>query len=513
MRKNVASQVVGAQMVTASDGSAFTSTVTVYVTGDAGTQAIGSVGSGVCTHEGNGFHTYAPAQSETNYNHIAFTFVGTGAIPVTNQVYTISYDPHDTADLGLSTLDAAISTRLASASYTAPLDAAGTRSAVGLAAANLDTQLGTIDSNVDAILVDTGTTLETHLTDIKGATFSGTTDSLEAIRDRGDAAWITAVGFSTHSAADVWAAGTRTLTASLDPTAAAIADAVWDEVLSGHLTAGTTGAALNAAGGAGDPWSTSIPGAYGAGTAGYILGNNIDAAISSRLATAGYTAPLDAAGTRSAVGLAAANLDTQLLAIVTDTAEIGLAGAGLTNINLPNQTMDITGNITGNLSGSVGSVTGNVGGIAGTITTLDALNTAQDAQHATTQAATTAIETDTQDIQSRLPAALVGGRMSSDVGSIGGDTGGVAGLDRATRCIGLGTVGVGSTTTSIVTSSLAPTPSDPDQLKGRIVVFDSTTATAGLRGQATDITAVSGTTLTVTALTRAPASGDTFTVQ
>jgi hypothetical protein len=60
-----------------------------------------------------------------------------------------------------------------------------------------------------------------------------------------------------------------------------------------------------------------------------------------------------------------ATLDTikaQTAAIETDTAEIGAAGAGLTNINLPNQTMDIVGNITGNLSGSVGSVTGNVGG-------------------------------------------------------------------------------------------------------------------------------------------------------
>lgn len=43
--------------------------------------------------------------------------------------------------------------------------------------------------------------------------FANTTDSLEALRDRGDAAWVTATGFSTHSAADVWAAGTRTLTA------------------------------------------------------------------------------------------------------------------------------------------------------------------------------------------------------------------------------------------------------------------------------------------------------------
>ncbi len=75
-------------MVSVDDGSAFTGTVTVYVTGDGGSQAIGTVGSGVCTHEGNGLHTYQPSQAETNYTHIAFTFVGTGAVPVTIQVYT-----------------------------------------------------------------------------------------------------------------------------------------------------------------------------------------------------------------------------------------------------------------------------------------------------------------------------------------------------------------------------------------------------------------------------------------
>jgi hypothetical protein len=53
--------------------------------------------------------------------------------------------------------------------------------------------------------------------------------------------------------------------------------------------------------------------------------------------------------------------------ILVDTAEIGTAGAGLTNINLPNQTMDIVGNITGSLSGSVGSVTGAVGSVTGNV--------------------------------------------------------------------------------------------------------------------------------------------------
>jgi hypothetical protein len=91
MTKNTAGQKIGVQMVSAADGSAFTGSVTVEITGDAGTQGTGSVGSGACTHEGNGYHTYAPSQAETNYDLIAFTFHGTGAIPVTVQVFTTGY--------------------------------------------------------------------------------------------------------------------------------------------------------------------------------------------------------------------------------------------------------------------------------------------------------------------------------------------------------------------------------------------------------------------------------------
>lgn len=89
MKKNVASQKVGAQLIAAADGTPFTGSVTVAVTVDAGTQATGSVGSGACTHEGGGYHTYAPAQAETNGDLIAFTFSGTGAISTTIQVYTL----------------------------------------------------------------------------------------------------------------------------------------------------------------------------------------------------------------------------------------------------------------------------------------------------------------------------------------------------------------------------------------------------------------------------------------
>jgi hypothetical protein len=64
--------------------------VTVYITGDGGVQAIGSVGGGACTAEGNSFFSYTPSQAETNYAIVAFTFIGAGAIPTTVQVATIT---------------------------------------------------------------------------------------------------------------------------------------------------------------------------------------------------------------------------------------------------------------------------------------------------------------------------------------------------------------------------------------------------------------------------------------
>lgn len=98
----------------------------------------------------------------------------------------------------------------------------------------------------------------------------------------------------------------------------AMADQVWDEAIAQHLAAGSTGLALNSAGGAGDPWSTSLPGAYGAGTAGQIL--------ASRMPT----------GT----------------VLVGDKTGFSLSSPQ--NFNLVG---NISGTFTGNLSGSVGSVT------------------------------------------------------------------------------------------------------------------------------------------------------------
>lgn len=125
---------------------------------------------------------------------------------------------------------------------------------------------------------------------------------------------------------------------------AAIADAVWDEALAAHLTAGSTGAALSAAGGAGDPWITPLPGAYAAGSAGHTLGTCLDVAVSSRATQAS----VDAVAAKTA-------------ALPPDPA--------------------------------------------------DASDVA--AQFATVNATLAAVQADTDNLQTRLPAALVGGKMDS----------------------------------------------------------------------------------------------------
>ena len=88
-----------------------------------------------------------------------------------------------------------------------------------LVAQRLD-ELVNADSDIDGAQPPTvGSVFHELMSKTTGSfTFDQTTDALEALRDRGDAAWITATGFSTHSAADVWAAGARTLTAATNIT-------------------------------------------------------------------------------------------------------------------------------------------------------------------------------------------------------------------------------------------------------------------------------------------------------
>lgn len=239
------------------------------------------------------------------------------------------------------------------------LSQADVRTAIGLASANLDTQLDALPTaaeNADAVWNEDATAHQTQGTFGQAIGDPGAdTDTIfglvntnlnATISSRSSQASVDDLPTNAELATALAAADDAVLAAiaSLSiPTAAANADAVWDEALSGHLGAGSAGEALSAAGSAGDPWSTALPGAYGAGTAGKIIGDNLNATISSRstqtsvddlptnaeLATALAAADdavlaaiaalnnISQADVRTAVGLASANLDTQLAALPT----------------------------------------------------------------------------------------------------------------------------------------------------------------------------------------------------
>lgn len=114
-------------------------------------------------------------------------------------------------------------------------------------------------------------------------------------------------------------------------------------------------------------------------------------------------------------------------------------------------------------------------------------------------------------------AFTVANQVDANTLSINGNATAAANVSKANQALVRGTVGSSSTTTSIICSAIT-SPSSlgaSGQLIGRTIVFDANTTTGNLQSQATNITAnTTGATptFTVTALTTAPVSGDTFTV-
>lgn len=363
MKKNTSGQKIGAQMVLITDGSEFTGSVTVHVTGDAGTQAVGSVGSGVCTHEGHGYHTYAPSQAETNYDLIAFTFVASGAVTVTIQVST--------------TTDANV---VSYASGQAPLQptTAGrtldvsTGGEAGIDWSNIGSPTTTV--NLSGTTVKTATDVETDTADIQGrlpaSLVSGRMDASVGAMASG-VLTATAIAADAITAAKVAADVTTELQSGLATAAnlatanavlAKLDDTLEDNVGTYRFTAaalaqGPTDGGLDAAGVRAAIGLTAANLDTQLSTIDDFLDTEI-AAIKAKTdnlpaSPAATSDCLTAAGVRTAVGLASANLDTKLAtlatssalttvegkvdtidgivdAILVDTAEIGTAGTGLT---------------------------------------------------------------------------------------------------------------------------------------------------------------------------------------
>jgi hypothetical protein len=214
--------------------------------------------------------------------------------------------------------------------------------------------------------------------------------------------------------------------------AAAIADAVWEEAIADHSgTSGSTAEALNAAGSAGDPWTTALPGSYTGTQAGKILsdvltdtadlqanqGNWLTATgFSTHDASAVVTA-LGTGSTLSALATAAelakvpksdgavswnatalASINTQCDTAISDAALATAAALATVDSNVDAILVD-TGTT---LPASIATIDTNVDAILvdtgttipGTITTL--------------QSTADAIETDTQDLQTQIGNAGAG---------------------------------------------------------------------------------------------------------
>ena len=297
---------------------------------------------------GNSNGTFSGGRPEVNTSHAAGTAWNSGAIGASTLAADTLTAAKVASDVGteIGTAVWATTTRaltvLDEDSTTLDLDAT-IRAAVGLASANLDTQLSTIDDFLDTEVAaikaktDNLPSDPADASDIAAAfgTVNGTLSTLGGYIDT-EVAAIKAV---TDKLDDTLEddGGTYRFTANAleeapsggsAPSAADIADAVWEEALSDHSgTSGSTAEALNAAGAAGDPWTTVLPGAYGAGSAGKIIGDNINATISSR-------------ATQASVDTVDDFLDTEVAAIKaktdnlpSDPADASDIAAGFSTVN------------------------------------------------------------------------------------------------------------------------------------------------------------------------------------
>jgi len=110
-RKNTATQYIYFGLINATSGAALTgATVTAYRALDGNAQASAT---GTFTELGNGQYRFNLSQADTNANNGSYLFTATNAIPVEKTVVFTAADPTDATAFGISRLDAAITSRMA----------------------------------------------------------------------------------------------------------------------------------------------------------------------------------------------------------------------------------------------------------------------------------------------------------------------------------------------------------------------------------------------------------------
>jgi hypothetical protein len=403
------------------------------------------------------------------------------------------------------------------------------------AGADISTDIAAIKSDTAAILTDTGTTLDTKLNDIQGATFSSATDSLEAIRDRGDAAWITGAGGSDRllmvdtTIATLATQTSFTLTAgSADDDAYNNCTIVFEDVSTSTQKAvgmvlDYTGATktvtlkeapiftiattdkvyilaenalkstvanrqldVTATGAAGIDWGN----VENPTTAVDLSGTDIQLVDTVTTYTGNTAQTGDAfarlgapAGASVSADVAAVKSDTA--AILVDTTEIGAAGAGLTEAGG-----------TGDHLTALATATN----LATVDTVVDAVKLVTDAlpdSGALTSLATAA-------------ALAVVDTVVDAVKVVTDALGSAAAANLALSAAGIigGIAQAGTLSTTVMTTDL--TGYADDELIGRVVIWTGGTA-AGQASEIEDYASASGT-VTYTAITTAPDASDTFVI-
>jgi len=110
-RKNTATQYIYFGLINATSGAALTgATVTAYRALDGNAQASAT---GTTTELGNGQYRFNLSQADTNANNGSYLFTATNAIPVEKTVVFTAADPTDATAFGISRIDAAITSRMA----------------------------------------------------------------------------------------------------------------------------------------------------------------------------------------------------------------------------------------------------------------------------------------------------------------------------------------------------------------------------------------------------------------
>ena len=282
-RKNVASQYLGFALITIATGAPDTGASVTVKI--AIDNGAQATGGGTVTNLGGGQYRYNLAQADTNGNNISLLFSASGDFIVEKTIVTTAADPTDGVRFGLSALpNTAVTTNGSLLTSGAGPDQLTVSG--GVASADM--------KKINAIATTPVTTVNAQQGTTQPINFTGTAGSALVKADAGTPA----------------------------PTAAQVATAIWTDPLASADFA--TAASI-----------------------GKLLKDDVDAAISSRMAT--YPQP---------AGFLAATFPAGPVASTTN-----LTAGTITTVsgNVNGSVASVTGAV-GSVTGAVGSVTGNVGG-------------------------------------------------------------------------------------------------------------------------------------------------------